>query len=394
MNTKRALKIMDKHKLDGIIASHPVNLKYLCNYDSYVLKHIAGNDAYAILPNKPGAKPTLIVPLFDMELAVDLLPYVAEIVPYGRFIYYLNPGEKLSERDEWIKKSALDGTPIPTVLGAVASTLKKLGLDGKRIGLDESYFKPKSYKNFVENMPLVDFVDAYAILREIRMVKTPEEIELLEQGVRAQEEALQNSLNLAAEGVSEKDFEDVFLRTIFEHGGISIFDCIYFGEQSNYNQVACSPDKRLAAGTLIRYDVGSSFKGYFSDIARTAVFGKPTEIQKQRYQAMLEGHLAALELVKPGARASDLFNRAIEVSRKRIPEFNRTHIGHGIGVELYEPPNLTPTSEVVIEEGMVFNVELPYYELGRGGFQIEDTLVVNKNGFRLLTTLDQGLLKA
>ena len=385
---------MDKYKLDALIASKPANLKYMCNYQSFVHQYIPGSETYAILPNRPGAKPTIVLPVLEMELAVDLLPYVAEMVSYGRFIYYVTPGKKLSERDEWIKRTAVDSTPIPTVLEAVASVLKRLGLNDKRIGLDEGYFTPKLYKKFVDYMPAVEFVDAYAILQEIRMVKTPEERELLEQNVRVQEEALQNSLNLAGDGVSEKDFQNVFERTIFENGGIPIFTCIFFGEQSSYNQVEPSPDKRLSDGTLIRYDVGCVRKGYFSDIARTAVFGQPNEKQVQRYQAMLEGHEAALGLIKPGVRASELFNRAIETTRKRIPEFNRTHIGHGIGVELYEPPNITPTSEVILEEGMVFNVELPYYELGLGGFQIEDTIVVTDSGFRFLTTLDRGLLKA
>ncbi len=394
MNTKRALKIMDKYQLDALIASKPVNLKYLCNYQSTSHQYISGTEVYAVFPNKPGAKPTLILPVSGMEVAVDLLPYADELVPYGRFIFYATPGKKLSERYEWIKKSAIDSTPIPTVLEAVASVLKKLGLDTKKIGLDEGNFTPKLYQKFVNNMPNAEFVDAYDIFREIRMVKTPEEVEIMEQAVRIQEKALKNSLALAAEGVSEKDFLDVFQRTIFESGAIPIFNALYFGEESIGDQRPPSPDKRLTAGTMIRYDVGCIYKGYFSDIARTAFFGEPTDKHKQRYQAILEAHEAALNIIKPGTKASELFNVAVEAARKRIPEYNRTHVGHGIGLELYEPPSLIPTSDVILEEGTVFNLEPPYYELGLGGFQVEDTLVVTDKGFRSLMTLERGLMRA
>ncbi len=394
MNVKRALKIMDKYQLDALIASKPANLKYLCNYESFMHKYIPGTEAYAVLPNRVGAKPTLIIPVIDMELAIDLLPHADEIVPFGRFIYYTAPGKELCERDEWVKKSAIDGTPVPTVLEAVASVLRKLDLDNKRVGLDESYLSPKLYRKFVNNLPAAEVVDAFDIFREIRMVKTAEEIEIMEQAVRALEEALKNSLKLAAEGVSEKDFQDVFEKTVFEHGGTSVFTSIYFGEQSFYNQVPPSPNKRLTANSLIRYDVGCIYEGYFADIARTAFFGQPADKHKQRYQAIWEAQEAALNITKPGTRVSELFNVAIEVARQRIPEYNRTHIGHGIGLELYEPPSINPASDVILEEGMVFNVEPPYYELGLGGFQVEDTVVVTDKGFRFLTTLDREMMKA
>jgi Xaa-Pro aminopeptidase len=66
-------------------------------------------------------------------------------------------------------------------------------------------------------------------------------------------------------------------------------------------------------------------------------------------------------------------------------------VGHGIGIEVYDPPLLAPTSDDVLEEGMVVNVETPYYELGFGGVQVEDTVVVTADGYRLLTQCDRGL---
>lgn len=392
LNTKRALEVMDKYQLDALVASSAVNLKYLCNYWGIAHQYIPGVEAYALLPNRPRAKPTLVLPVTDMELAIDLLPYVEELVPYGRFIYYATPGEELCERDKWIKKSAIDSTPIPTALEAVTSVLRKLGLTDKRIGLDESKFSPKLYQKFVSNIPAAEVVDAYEIFREIRMVKTPEEVEIMGQAVRITEVALKKSLALVTDGVSERDCQDAFEKAIFENGGFPIFTGIYFGKESCYfGQALPSSGKRLTANSLIRCDVGCMYKGYFSDIARTVFWGQPTDRHKQCYQAIWEAQEAALNITKPGTKVSELFNTAVEVARKRIPKYERTHVGHGIGLELYELPIITPTTNIILEAGMVFNIEPPYYELGLGGFQVEDTVVVTDNGFRLLTTLDRGL---
>jgi Xaa-Pro aminopeptidase len=75
-----------------------------------------------------------------------------------------------------------------------------------------------------------------------------------------------------------------------------------------------------------------------------------------------------------------------------IPHFRRHHAGHGIGIEPYEPPFLTETSEEILEEGMVLNVETPYYEMGFGGVQLEDTIVITNDGYRPLTKLNRDLL--
>ena len=112
LNKDRAFEIMNRYQIDALIASNPSNLKYLCNYESFMHKYIPGTEAYAVLPNRAGAKPTLIVPVIDIELAVDMSPYVVEIVPLGRFIYYHAPARELFDRDQWVKSSSIAFCPI------------------------------------------------------------------------------------------------------------------------------------------------------------------------------------------------------------------------------------------------------------------------------------------
>jgi Xaa-Pro aminopeptidase len=87
-----------------------------------------------------------------------------------------------------------------------------------------------------------------------------------------------------------------------------------------------------------------------------------------------------------------VFETAVEaVRREGIPHYNRSHVGHGIGVDGYDLPDQTPASKDVIEEGMVMCVETPYYELGWAGLQVEDMIVVRSDGIESLMTSDGGL---
>jgi Xaa-Pro aminopeptidase len=91
--------------------------------------------------------------------------------------------------------------------------------------------------------------------------------------------------------------------------------------------------------------------------------------------------LRAIEAMKPGARCADIFTLAVDTVRKEgLSHYRRNHVGHGIGLDGYDPPNLTPSSTETLEEGMVLCVETPYYELGFAGLQVEDTVLVGKDG--------------
>ena len=66
--------------------------------------------------------------------------------------------------------------------------------------------------------------------------------------------------------------------------------------------------------------------------------------------------------------------------REGIPHYQRSHVGHGIGLDGYDAPNIAPSNSEVFEEGMVICVETPYYEMGFAGLQVEDTMVITKDG--------------
>ena len=139
-------------------------------------------------------------------------------------------------------------------------------------------------------------------------------------------------------------------------------------------------------------DLGCLVGPYRSDISRTAVLGTPTEKQARYYAAILAGERAAIAAMKPGVPVSQLFDLAVRLTRENgLPHYKRNHVGHGIGLEPYDPPTINAATETPLEPGMVFCVETPYYEHGWGGVQVEDAVEITATGVRQLTRSSQEL---
>ncbi|MDD4569214.1 MAG: M24 family metallopeptidase, partial [Tepidanaerobacteraceae bacterium] len=124
------------------------------------------------------------------------------------------------------------------------------------------------------------------------------------------------------------------------------------------------------------------------------VVGKSSSKLEEYYSAILKGEEEAIAQIKPGVISEDIFDIAVEVTRKAgIPHYERHHCGHGIGLEVYDPPTIAPGVKAVLESGMVLCIETPYYELGWAGIQIEDTIVVTDKGYRSLSKSSRELIR-
>jgi len=151
-------------------------------------------------------------------------------------------------------------------------------------------------------------------------------------------------------------------------------------------------ERKLRSGDIIRFDIGCRAESYYSDIARTAVFGEANKKQKGYYRAILEGEEVAIAAVRAGVPANKVFATAVEATRAAgIPHYRRHHVGHGIGLDLYDQPILNESTSTPLEAGMVLEVETPYYEVGFGGLQVEDTIVVTEDGHQRLTATSSEL---
>jgi Xaa-Pro aminopeptidase len=157
---------------------------------------------------------------------------------------------------------------------------------------------------------------------------------------------------------------------------------------------AAPPSERaLRGGDLVRLDVGCVWQDYHADVTRTAVMGAPTARQEAVFDAVAAGLEAALAAVRPGAIAGEIFTSTVAAVRAAgLPQYDRHHVGYGIGLDARESPILAPGRIAALEQGMVLRVETPYYEHGWGGAQLKETVLVTQSGSRVMNRSRRGLL--
>jgi Xaa-Pro aminopeptidase len=235
------------------------------------------------------------------------------------------------------------------------------------------------------------FIDATEWLMAVRAVKLPAEQQLLRAAATIAEQGIAAGIGGIVPGCRERDIASLVAKTMAAHGAAPRFVVVTSGERSALSDAFAS-ERAIEPGDLVRFDIGCVYDGYWSDIARTAVVGPPSPAQSSRYAALHAGVLAEFEQARPGVTAGELFDIGVETVRAHgLVPYRRHHVGHAIGLSVYERPIVAPNVATVLQPGMVFCLETPYYELGWGGMMVEDTGVVTDNGFELFTTLDREL---
>jgi Xaa-Pro aminopeptidase len=309
----------------------------------------------------------------------------------------------------WIEE--IHTVPIMEAAGLVRAvverTLKPLlerrGAARARLGLDESGYAFVAALR--DRLPELQLGDGDAVMQTARRVKFAEEIALMEEASAIAEAVTETAIDAVEPGVRETDVVAEAMHTLFRLGGEYAHVMTPFvasGEHmSPPNRIAS--DKIIREGDLVFIDIGAQWSGYFSDIGRTVICGRPSRRQQEVYTAVHECLLGATAALVPG-RSNDDVARAVRETAGRhgfAQNLISLFIGHGVGMGSNEPPyigeELPGAETVTLEEGMVFAVEpLIWVEgvRGGGGVRLEDTILVTNEGGRPLTRLgwDERLL--
>jgi len=362
---------------DAVVTVDPTHVGYLCGYRSLLLD-VDRNYRCAVIITLD--KTLLVTGASDAAPALEIMRDPACIHRYGTFVVHARKADV-----DYRALPKPEGTFLEALKVALSATIKPaqfVGLDG----ITEA--DVQQLKGLIDNRTF----DARPAIIQARSIKLPEEIEKIRHAAAITERGLENALRHAAASVTELELSALIGNEMRAGGGIPRFVVVTAGERAALAD-AYATTYRLRNGDLLRLDIGCSVDGYWADMARTAVIGAPTREQQERYDALLDGELAQLALAKPGVTAGDLFNVAVEHVRKgALPNYERTHCGHGIGINAHEFPTLNAAnSDVEIREGMVLCVETPYYEIGWGGMMVEDMIVIRVDGNERLTKLPREL---
>jgi Xaa-Pro dipeptidase len=380
----RLTKVLEAEGLDALVSSTTENLQYVTGFRSIAHALFRGLELYGVFTRQGVG---LVVPFIDATGVAGDGITVDRLACYGKFFFNYSdaPGAVGARVREITSK------PAPSPADALAQVLGDLGALGKRIGVDEAGVFPATWQRLTERLAGTTLVPAYAHFRTARMVKSPEEVRRLERAALIAEDGIAAVLGMLKAGVTEREAALVFEQEVLRRGAQPFFTVVTMGERAALADVYAS-EHALAPGDLIRFDLGCVYQGYRSDISRTAVLGAPSDKQRRYYDAIRDGERAAIAAMAPGVPVSRIFEIGVRVTREHgLPHYERHHVGHGIGLEPYDPPTINASTDAFLEPGMVFCVETPYYEHGWGGVQVEDAVEITPTGVRSLTRSSQEL---
>lgn len=233
-----------------------------------------------------------------------------------------------------------------------------------------------------------------ALVSGLRAIKSPEEIDAIRTASNLAQGVLDELVPTLEAGITERELAAQFEYEFKKRGATSAsFDMIaLFGPRSSLPHGEPGP-KPLEDGDIVLLDFGCRKEGYCSDLTRTYVFGTiPGAWFDEIYSVTLEAQLKSLEAVRPGAscREVDAVARDI-IAAGGFGAYFGHGLGHGVGIEIHEPPRFNTESEAILEVGMVMTIEPGIYLPDRGGVRIEDLLVVTEDGCEVFTTTPKDL---
>jgi Xaa-Pro dipeptidase len=242
--------------------------------------------------------------------------------------------------------------------------------------------------------PSLTFISGSQVFDNLRLLKDSGEIAAMQKAVEIAQKSFLELIPKIKVGASEKDLanELTFLLLKFGSDPELPFQVIFSSGPNSANPHASPGERRLQIGDLIVIDWGASYQGYASDLTRTLVLGKPSDMQKSIATTVLQANDAGRSAGKSGIPAGNVDKAARKIINDAgFGEWFTHRTGHGLGMEAHESPYIFEENAQILEPGMVYTVEPGIYLPGDGGVRIEDNVVITQNGSKTLSDLPREL---
>ena len=221
----------------------------------------------------------------------------------------------------------------------------------------------------------------------LRRVKDAQEISFLRKASTLADIGIEAGIQAIKSGVKEYEIAAEAEYAMRLHGseGIAFDTIIASGPRSAYPHGICT-NRTINKGDFVILDLGAISSGYRSDITRTVVVGTPTKKQNKMLELVLRAHHKALECIHENINAHEVDTNARDILKSEGYGKEFLHgLGHGVGLDIHEPPTLSSRSQDILKAGNMVTVEPGIYLVGFGGVRIEDTVLVHKNYGERLT---------
>lgn len=360
--TARAQKIMDRHGFDALLLTAPPNVRYFTGFDSQFWES----------PTRPWF---VVVPCEGAPIAV--IPEIGA------------PEMALT----WIKDIRTWAAPNPEDdgLSLLKSTIESLPRKHGKVGAEMG-------REMALRMPVAEFLQLRGSLGlslengspciwEIRMVKTEAEIAHIHYICQIASDAYEALPSQISIGESEREIVRKLRIDIARRGADSTPFMPAISGPGGVAQIVCGPhDQLIETGDILFIDTGSTFDGYFCDFDRNYAVGQVSDDAKRIHEALWLATEAGIAAAVPGARTDDVWRAMATIIEAAGAIGNNVgRLGHGLGMQLTEPPSHRLGDGTLIVENMVLTIE-PGMEYAPGKMIVhEENIAVTKDGPRLLT---------
>ena len=303
---------------------------------------------------------------------------------------YIEKAKKLLENDDFIEVILQDKLYLQ-----LEKLMKKHNAGS--VSIENMTMTVSQLNTFKEKLKF--YVDAGNSLSDkinsLRMVKTDEETECMIKAQRIAEAGLEHMFGFIDTGRTEREIQLELDYFMLKNGAEALsFDTIALSGKNTSLPHGVPGEKKIEKGDFVLLDYGAVVDGYHSDMTRTLCVGEPSEKMKEVYSIVLEAQLAGISAVKAGitGRELDKISRDIIKAAGYGKQFGHS-LGHGVGMDIHEPPYAAGSYDGVIPAGSVVTVEPGIYIENEFGVRIEDFVIVTENGCINMTKAPKELIR-
>lgn len=228
---------------------------------------------------------------------------------------------------------------------------------------------------------------------QLRAAKDDSEYAAIKAAHLLNDDAVRAGFAALKEGVTEREIHTLIEAFYTANGAQLEFCSVCFGPSSAFPH-HYSGDTRLTADSAVMIDTGCRLNGYPSDMTRSGFFGTPSATYMDIFTTVERAVQAALQAAKPGVPAREVDRAAREVIAAAGYGDRFLHrTGHGLGIDIHEPPYIAASSDAVLAEGNVFSIEPGIYLAGEFGVRLEEIVILRASGPEIFSDIPRDMIR-
>lgn len=391
---QRIKALLRDKEIDGAIVSSPENFHYVTGFAGH--QHTTSRQpgfASAVMSAQKKV-PTQIttmdfeVPTFEKKIKEQKETLGKDA---GNFL--------IRKYDTWVGVKTWDEitgaceTPMKQEMETSFDLLKKMvlemNLSDKVIGVELDYLTISYFEMLQEAFPEAKFVNISDLFVWARSVKMEDEIQMFRTLCRIADEGFYQVSRIVRPGVSERELVDCFRQSVIASGFCAPSSWSMFSTGPSGARLTLPETGIIQSNHVVKYDAGvnAEFDFYTTDTSRAWVMKDADPELFRLKDRLYEGQRKMIAAAKPGLPINELFRTAYEYVKQQYPCYRRGHCGHSIsmGPATAEAPFINPSTDRLLEPGMILAMEVPCYIRDVGGFNIEDMVLITETGCEVLT---------